>query len=182
MPSIILSTSMEALTLLNNQLHHYSTVLEELSLRADSYRQTILKKTESLSLERESRSRKLKEISELKSEIDALACESGVESSNVRRKLGDLQLRNRSAILCLSAQLGSFAESEGLKQTTITALEAKVSLLKDKKRRITYKCHKAIIIANTMSIWKANTKPRTLKQTKSHNRGHRRGETATSGG
>ena len=93
---------MEALTLLNNQLHHYSTVLEELTQRASTIKLANSKKAESLVAEREGVITRHKIISELKSEIDALNNELLLESNNecsLKRRLESLILRNKSIFL-----------------------------------------------------------------------------------
>ncbi len=123
---------MEALTLLNNQLHHYSTVLEELTRRAENIKQANYKKEERLVAEREGVSSRHKIISELKSEIDSLNSELSHESNNERslkRRLSDLILRNKSILLCLRDCLGVFVESDGMKSQAAALVEAKVSYM-----------------------------------------------------
>ena len=123
---------MEALTLLNNQLHHFSTALEELTQRASTIKQATSKKAESLIVEREGVSSRHKIITELKYEIDVLNSELLLDSNNecsLKRRLGDLILRNKSILFCLAARLDYFSESDRMKSQAAALVEAKVTYM-----------------------------------------------------
>lgn len=79
--------------------------------------------------EREGVRQRHKIISELKSELDSLNSEFSNESNNERslkRRLGDLILRNKSILLCLRDCLGVFVDTDGMKSRAAALVEAKV--------------------------------------------------------